>query len=38
MYLQEVQVLDKVLQEGMQVGDLRRMDSRRLAFFSARND
>jgi AcrR family transcriptional regulator len=33
MYLQEVQVLDKVLQEGMQVGDLRRMDSRRLAFF-----
>lgn len=33
MYLQEVQVLDKVLQEGMNVGDLRRMDSRRLAFF-----
>jgi AcrR family transcriptional regulator len=33
MYLQEVQVLDKVLQEGMEAGMLRRMNSRRLAFF-----
>jgi AcrR family transcriptional regulator len=33
MYLQEVQILDKVLQEGMDAGMLRRMDSRRLAFF-----
>jgi AcrR family transcriptional regulator len=33
MYLQGVQTLSKVLQEGMDVGVLRPMDSRRLAFF-----
>jgi AcrR family transcriptional regulator len=33
MYLQEVQVLDRVLHEGMEAGVLRQMDSRRLAFF-----
>lgn len=33
MYLQEVQVLDKVLQEGMDGGVLRLIDCRRLAFF-----
>ena len=33
MYLQEVEVLDRVLHEGMDAGVLRRMDSRRLAFF-----
>ncbi len=33
MYLQGVQVLDKVLQEGIDAGVLRAMDSRRLAFF-----
>jgi AcrR family transcriptional regulator len=33
MYLQGVQTLAKVIQEGMDVGVLRPMDSRRLAFF-----
>lgn len=33
MYLQGVQTLAKVLQEGIDTGDLRPMDSRRLAFF-----
>lgn len=33
MYLQGVQTLAKVLQEGMDVGVLRPMDSHRLAFF-----
>ncbi len=33
MYLQEVQVLDRVLHEGMEAGVLLQMDSRRLAFF-----
>ena len=33
MYLQGVQTLAKVIQEGIDAGDLRQMDSRRLAFF-----
>jgi TetR/AcrR family transcriptional regulator len=33
MYLQGVQTLAKVLQEGIDAGDLRPIDSRRLAFF-----
>ena len=33
MYLQEVRVFDKILQQGMETGVLRPMDSRRLAFF-----
>jgi AcrR family transcriptional regulator len=33
MYLQEVRVFDKILQQGMETGALRSMDSRRLAFF-----
>jgi AcrR family transcriptional regulator len=33
MYLQGIQVLAQVLQEGMDAGVLRPMDSRRLAFF-----
>lgn len=33
IYLQGVQTLAKVLQEGIDAGDLRPMDSRRLAFF-----
>ena len=33
IYLQDVQTLAKVLQEGIDAGDLRPMDNRRLAFF-----
>lgn len=33
MYLQEVRVFDKILQQGIETGALRAMDSRRLAFF-----
>ncbi|MDH3604453.1 MAG: TetR/AcrR family transcriptional regulator, partial [Candidatus Tectomicrobia bacterium] len=33
MYLQGIEVLEQVLQEGMDTGVLRPMDSRRLAFF-----
>jgi AcrR family transcriptional regulator len=33
MYLQRVETLTKVLQAGIETGDLRPMDSRRLAFF-----
>jgi hypothetical protein len=33
MYLQGVQTLTKVIQEGIDAGVLRPMDSRRLAFF-----
>jgi AcrR family transcriptional regulator len=33
MYLQEVRVFDKILQQGIDTGVLRPLDSRRLAFF-----